>query len=435
MQIARRRLLVPALVILGTLMFISCGKGRGKVELSLLDPFLPDFSDSSGVILDARIRDFQVEHPDVALIRTQFPSDVLDARIAALGSANQLPDLFSTRSSVVPRLADAGRILSVEMLFKDDAAFLNGFIPGMLDDFRYKDVHFGIPWQAVPASILFANMDLFKKAGITKVPATLDELLAAVRALRAKGITPIALGDSDGSQSRLLFSGLNVRTAGVDYLERLKSGQMKFTDPPFQAAVGVFDLLARAGAWNKDFAKIGSAQARALYLRKKVAMYNGTASFAQAGTPWPPELRSSTRLSFFPRLPGEDLSRGVNLPVMADRGMAFSSRLSGARLTAARSFAVEVLGDDFTKALEERGGIGVRKVEGVDFSRAPETVKLYYSELAPKVKAGGTIDERMPSPVTDAVSRELRQVMLGQESSADALQNIQAALEKSGTVK
>jgi len=436
MQIARRSLLVPALVIVGSFMLISCGKDRGKVELSLLDPFLPGLSDPSSVSFNIRIGDFQVRHPEVTLIRTQSPTSVLDTRVPVVGSTNQLPDLFAARSSWVPRLADAGKILSIEILLKDDKAFLDGFIPGILDDFQYKDAHFGIPWQAVPVSILFENMDLLKKAGIAKVPATLDDLLAAVKALRAKGITPIALGDRDARQSRLLFSGLNVRTAGVDYLEKLKGGQMKFTDPPFQTTVGVFDMLARAGAWNKDFAKIDSAQARALYLTKKVAMYNETAVFAQMEDDlWPAELKSSTRLSFFPRLPGEDLGRGVNLPVTADRGMAFSSRLSGDKLRAAQWLAVEVLGDDFTKSLEARGGIGVRKVEGVDFSKAPEAVKRYFDELAPRVNAGGHIDERMPAPVTDAVSANLRDLMLGQESAAAALQSIQAALEKSETVK
>ncbi|HVO39876.1 MAG TPA: extracellular solute-binding protein [Spirochaetia bacterium] len=432
----RACVMVPALVIAGSFMLISCGRSRGKTELSLLDSFLPGQSDPSSISLNIRIRDFQAKHPEVTLIRDQSSFDKLDARVPVLGSAGQLPDLFVARSSWIPKLADAGKVLPVETLMKDNKAFLDGFIPGMLNDFQYKDAHFGIPWQAVPVSLLYQNMDLLRKAGIAKVPDTLNDLLAAVKALRGKGITPIAMGGRDARESRLLFSGLNVRTAGADWLEKLKSAQMKFTDPPFQTTVAVFDVLARAGAWNKDFAKIDAAQARAMYLRQKVAMYNETAAFALTeDDQWPAELKRATRLSVFPRLPGEDLSAGVTLPVTAGRGIAFSSRLSGDKLRAARWFAVEVLGDDYTRALEARGGIGVRKVDGVDFSRAPEVMKRYFDELAPKVNAGGHIDERMPSSVTDAVSASLQSVMLGQESAAAALQDIQAALEKSGTVK
>jgi raffinose/stachyose/melibiose transport system substrate-binding protein len=145
---------------------------------------------------------------------------------------------------------------------------------------------------------------------------------------------------------------------------------------------------------------------------------------------WPAELKSATEFSFFPQLPGEDLSGGINVPVAADWGIAFNSKLKGDKLKAAQAFAVEVLGDDYTKVLQSKGGIGVRKVEGVDYSKVPEAVKRYFEQLAPKVRAGGHIDGRMPGAVTDAVSAGLQNIMLGQESTTDALKKIQAALEK-----
>jgi raffinose/stachyose/melibiose transport system substrate-binding protein len=436
MKISRKALMLPALLVVVAVALASCGKqgpsASKPVELALLDSFLPNLSESYNVSLNVKIKDFEAKHPEVKLIRDQSSSDVLDTKVPTLGAANQLPDLFAARSSWTPKFADASEVLSIETLLKDNKAFMDGFIPGMLNDFQYKNAHYGIPWQAMPISVMYYNMNLLKKVGITKAPATFEEMLAAIKKLKAAGITPIAMGDKGKWQSRLLFSGLNVRTAGVDYLEKLKSGRMKFTDPPFKTTIDVFAQLAKAGAYNKDFSSIDYTQARALYFNQKVAMYNEMVTFAQIeDDQWPAELKGdATQFSFFPQLPGEDLGKGVAAPVATDWGIAFNSKLSGDKLSAAQAFAVEVLGDDYTKVLQSKGGIGVRKVEGVDYSKVPEAVKRYFDELAPKVLVGGHIDGRMPSAVTDAVSASLQNVMLGQETTEAAQKNIQTALEK-----
>ncbi len=432
MKAKRKAPMLLALSVIVLFALASCGGGGGKVELNLLDSFLPNLSESYNVSLNLKIKDFEAKHPEVKLVRDQSSSDVLDTKVPTLGAANQLPDLFAARSSWTPKFADAGEVLAIETLMKDNKPFMDGFIPGMLNDFQYKDAHYGIPWQAMPISVMYFDMDLLKKVGITKAPATFDEMLAAIKKLKAAGITPIAMGDKGKWQCRLLFSGLNVRNAGPDYLEKLKSGQMKFTDPPFVKTVDVFAQLGKAGAWNKDFTSIDYTQARALYFNKKVAMYNEMVTFAQIeDDQWPAELKGdATQFSFFPQLPGEDLSKGIAVPVATDWGIAFNSKLSGKKLSAAQAFAVEVLGDDYTKVLESKGGVGVRKVEGVDFSKVPEAVKRYFDELSPKVVAGGHIDGRMPSSVTDAVSANLQNVMLGQVSTTVALKNMQDALDK-----
>src|SRR3712207_9396173 len=54
---------------------------------------------------------------------------------------------------------------------------------------------------AVPVSILpgglWYSKDLFKKAGVTATPTTIDELNAAVTKLKGTGVAPIALGAKD----------------------------------------------------------------------------------------------------------------------------------------------------------------------------------------------------------------------------------------------
>jgi raffinose/stachyose/melibiose transport system substrate-binding protein len=56
-------------------------------------------------------------------------------------------------------------------------------------------------WYGVPYDYhivgFWYRMDLFKKAGITSPPTTMEELNAAVSKLKAAGITPIAVGSKD----------------------------------------------------------------------------------------------------------------------------------------------------------------------------------------------------------------------------------------------
>ncbi len=410
----------------------TAGKSE-PVELTLLDSFLENLTEPYVTTLNAEIDQFIKNHPEIKIVRDRSSSDVLDTKVPTLGAAGELPDLFACRSAWAPNFAIAGEIMKVEDLMKDDQAFMGGFLPGMLDDFQYKGEHYGIPWQATPIYVVYYNMDLLKQAGITKVPATLDELMATIKALNDKGITPMAMGDKGKWQSRLLFSGLSVRTAGVDYLEKLKSGELKFTDPSMLKALQIIEQMSKAGTYNKDATSIDYTQARSLYYNKKVAMYGEMVVFAQVeDQQWPEDVKKSTEMSFFPQMPGEDLSKGVNVPVACDWGIAFNSKLSGDKLKAAQTFAKEVLGDEYNTKLAEAGAIPVRKVQG-DYSKIPEAVKRYNEQLAPKLIGGGHIDSRMPGAVLDTVSANLQDILIGQQTAEQAAEKIQAVMDKNLT--
>jgi raffinose/stachyose/melibiose transport system substrate-binding protein len=402
------------------------------VTLNLLDSFLPNLTEPDVVALNIQIDKFVKAHPDITLVRDQSSADVIDTKVPTLASANELPDIFANRSAWVPNFVASGQLLSINELFADDPSFISGFSPGMLDDFTYQDNSYGIPWRSMSLFFMYYNMDILAQAGITSVPQTYDELKAAIVAVKKIGITPIALGDKGKWCSRMWFSGLTVRTAGGDYLERLKSGQLKFTDPSITNSLMIMSELAGIGAFNEDFTAIDFLQARQLYYAKKTAMYGEMAAFAQSSeSAWPDEIRSATKMEFFPALPGESpVSGNVAEPVTADWGLSFSKRLSGDKLVAARIFAKEVLGDEYNKVLAEHAGIAVRPVSGADLSKLPSMVIYYNETIAPRINGGGHIDSRLPGGVLESVSAALQETLLGMKQPAAALQDMQNALEK-----
>ena len=69
------------------------------------------------------------------------------------------------------------------------------------------------------------------------MPKTWDELLAACKTLKAKGIDPIALGSKNRWPAQFWFDYLLLRTAGPDYRAKLMSGAASYTDAEVKTAM------------------------------------------------------------------------------------------------------------------------------------------------------------------------------------------------------
>lgn len=408
----------------------------GRVELKLVDSFLPDLSEPDVIALNIAIDQFVANHPEIKITRDQSSADVIDTKVPTLATANELPDLFACRSAWVPNFVTAGQLMSVQDLMADDPAFVEGFMPGMLDDFTYEGKAYGIPWRSMSLFMMYYNTKKLAEAGVTEIPQTYAELLAAIKACNDAGIAPISLGDLGKWQSRMWLSGLSVRTAGVDWLERLKDGSLKFTDPDMLKAISMIGELGASQAFNPDFTSIDFLQGRQLFYDGNTAMYGEMAAFAQVeDQAWPETMRNADTvvMAFFPTLEGETAGGKVNMPVAADWGIAFNANLEGAKLEAAKLFAKEVLGDEYNRILAENAGIAVRPVEGADYSKIPEAVQRYNELIAPNMNAGGHIDSRMPGSVLDAVSAALQDLLLGIATPEDAAARMQQALDESAS--
>ena len=78
---------------------------------------------------------------------------------------------------------------------------------------------------AASARLLFYNTDLFAQAGIDEPPATWDELLDDVQALKEAGITPIILGGGEKWPVHFYWSYLVMRVGGPTALVDAMAGK------------------------------------------------------------------------------------------------------------------------------------------------------------------------------------------------------------------
>lgn len=88
--------------------------------------------------------------------------------------------------------------------------------------------------------VMFYNKKVFDTLKITP-PHTWDEFVLVGEKVKAAGLTPIALGSKNKWPEQFWFDYLLLRTAGMDYRNRLMNGRARYTDPEVER---VFALLA-----------------------------------------------------------------------------------------------------------------------------------------------------------------------------------------------
>lgn len=190
-----------------------------------------------------------------------------------LAAANKLPELFDTDATPFARkLAAQGRMVDVDALLED---------LGLADDYREAALNYQrfddgslymVPFE-FQLEYFWYNAELLDQAGVS-VPATLDDFPAMCEALRAKGITPVALDGQDQWPLERYMAYYPFRLAGPEYVQQLKTGDASFADPAGRAAAEWLSSLGQAGCFQEGFSSTGYADAQALFTSGKAAVYN-----------------------------------------------------------------------------------------------------------------------------------------------------------------
>uniref|UniRef100_A0AAU2W2B8 Extracellular solute-binding protein n=1 Tax=Streptomyces sp. NBC_00008 TaxID=2903610 RepID=A0AAU2W2B8_9ACTN len=190
-----------------------------------------------------------------------------------LAAAGKLPELFDTDATPFARkLADHGRMMDAGKLLRSLGLY-NRYRPAALDYQRFDDGSlYMIPFE-YGAEYFWYNKALLKKAGV-QPPKSLDDIPAMCRALRATGVTPIALDGQDQWPLERYAAYQPFRAEGPSWIKQLKKAQAKFSDPAGRKAVNWLSDLGKAGCFQKGFSSVGYADAQNLFTSGRAAMYN-----------------------------------------------------------------------------------------------------------------------------------------------------------------
>ncbi|MES2126458.1 MAG: extracellular solute-binding protein [Pseudomonadota bacterium] len=182
------------------------------------------------------VHDYEAANPGVKVEWVDFPWDVIQTKLVTRIVAGKPPALVNLNVPWADELARDELLQPVDALLAG-----SNFIPSTLDDLRFKGKVYGFPMYSNVAVVAY-NTRIFKEAGLTRPPATLDEQLAFARQIFARtgkaGIAP-ALSKIDGF---FMWQGLPV----------LANGRAVFNSPAHVALVQKLADTYKAGGLLKD---------------------------------------------------------------------------------------------------------------------------------------------------------------------------------------
>ncbi|WP_454112078.1 ABC transporter substrate-binding protein [Microbacterium aurum] len=218
--------------------------------------------------------EYAEEHPGFSLNLVTTPDrPSYVQKYETLAAANKLPELFDTDATpFAQKLAQKGQMMDVDALL-DDLGLSDTYREAALNYQRFDDGSlYMVPFE-FQLEFFWYNKALLADAGV-EVPATLDDFPAMCEALRAKGITPIALDGQDQWPLERYMAYYPFRMVGPEYVQQLKSGDASFADPAGKAAAEWLYSLGQAGCFQQGFSSTGYSDAQALFTSGKAAVYN-----------------------------------------------------------------------------------------------------------------------------------------------------------------
>jgi len=188
--------------------------------------------------------DYMAAHPNVLVDITVLENEAFKTKLTTVMQSGDPPDIFqSWGGGTMNEYAEAGLLKDITADLDTDG-WRDTFSPGALGVYGYQGRNYGVPRDMGMVGFWY-NKDLFTQAGIAAPPATWSEFLEAVKALKAAGITPIALGEGDKWPGAFWWEYLAVRLGGQAAFDAASSRQGAFTDAPFvEAGEKLLELAA-----------------------------------------------------------------------------------------------------------------------------------------------------------------------------------------------
>ncbi len=187
-----------------------------------------------------------------------FGNDPYKQRLrVALGSPEAPDVFFNWGGGNLEEYVDAGRVEDLTPLLEEDPALRDSFLPNVLEAAQIEGKTYGLPMRGVQPVAMFYNQEVLDAAGL-QVPQTWDQLLAAVDALKAQGVTPIALAGSQSWTQLMWLEYLLDRVGGPEVFQAIRDGEPgAWEQPAVLEALSMIRELVDRGAFGEDFASVG----------------------------------------------------------------------------------------------------------------------------------------------------------------------------------
>jgi ABC-type glycerol-3-phosphate transport system substrate-binding protein len=197
------------------------------------------------------IDQFNQANPQYKVVDNTTGHEDFKTQILVMLAGDNPPDIFSYWAGARTQfVVDASRLMPLDDWWA--ANKMDDVIPASLKPLAtYDGKIYAIPMNAHIVA-MFYNPKVMAKAGITEMPKTWDDFLAACEKLKAAGVAPIALGSKNQWPAQYWFDYLLSRTAGPEYRTQLMAGKAAYTDAQVAKAMGYWKTLVDKGYFVKN---------------------------------------------------------------------------------------------------------------------------------------------------------------------------------------
>jgi len=206
---------------------------------------------------------------------TNSPGATFDQKLQLLAGQDALPQAFMAPGTpaLMKQLISSNKVVDVgaelsalglsDQVVPAAASTLNAL-------YGTTSIH-ALPTELNIEGIWY-NKKIFSDNGIS-VPATWDELVAAVNKLKAANIQPMAADGKDGWPITRLVGNYIFRSLGPDALQKVADGQAKLTDADYVKAADAVAELGKAGAFGPAVGSVDYNTAMNEFVTGKAAMF------------------------------------------------------------------------------------------------------------------------------------------------------------------
>jgi ABC-type glycerol-3-phosphate transport system substrate-binding protein len=232
-------------------------------------------------VLDELARQYEVQTGIKIKLELFAPSDTYIRKITAAAQGNALPEIYGVldKKAIFASFIKAGLVFDLTPEFTaDGGAWEKSLFDKALDVNRFPEGNgygvkpglYGVPLDVMNIQMTY-NKVLLKKAGIAKAPATFDEFLRAVDALKRVGIAPFVTGFGETWIVNCFASNYALNIMGLEKIMATFRGEVPYTDPDWIRVFNVFRTLANRGAFMEGIVTKGNKYAEQDFALERAA--------------------------------------------------------------------------------------------------------------------------------------------------------------------
>ncbi|MFD3582689.1 extracellular solute-binding protein [Streptomyces sp. NPDC058683] len=266
--------MASAVTLAAAMALAACGTSGPSTSSSAKGLTMWALSDQT--ILKESVDAYNKDHPDAQITLRLFANDDYKQKLRVAFGASQAPDIFFSWGGGA--LGDYVKAGKVDALTQAEAG-TDRYTPSVMQSATFDGKVYGVPANGLAPVVLYYNKTVLKDAGV-QPPKTYDDLLAAVKKLKGKGVTPLSLAANSKWPTLMYLEYLLDRQGGSDVFTKIASGDSAgWQDASVTKANQYLQDLAKAGAFGDNASSVNYDQGASTAL-----LYTGKAAMEVMGT-------------------------------------------------------------------------------------------------------------------------------------------------------